>query len=147
MGRVKIKFPAGKPLFETSIRLRIADINYGNHLGHDALISLLHDARMQWLAQWGYTELQAGGLGLILADLMVSYKSEAFYGDLLRIRIFLGGHTERSFELLYQVDVQRNEAWTRLAEAQTGMVSFDYGSRRVATMTVALKKCIGLLEN
>ena len=36
--------------FISTQTVRIADINYGNHLGHDRLVSLLHQARVEALA-------------------------------------------------------------------------------------------------
>ena len=45
MGRVKIKFPAENPLFITTIHVRIGDINYGGHVGNDAILSIIHEAR------------------------------------------------------------------------------------------------------
>lgn len=65
MSRVKIKFPDEKPLYTVAVPLRIGDINYGGHLGHDAVLSLIHEARMQMLHSWEYDELKAGGNSLI----------------------------------------------------------------------------------
>ncbi len=44
-------------LFSATLEVRISDINYGNHLGHDSLVSLLHEARVRFLRHLGYTEL------------------------------------------------------------------------------------------
>ena len=50
----KFKIPSiQKIAFTTTLDVRISDINYGNHLGHDSLISLLHEARMRFLKQTG----------------------------------------------------------------------------------------------
>ena len=39
MSRVKISFPE-KAHFSTDLAVRMADINYGNHLGHDRMVVL-----------------------------------------------------------------------------------------------------------
>ena len=44
--------------------VRITDINYGQHLGNDRLFALLHEARIQFLSQWGFSEIDAGGAGV-----------------------------------------------------------------------------------
>jgi len=139
MGRVKIKFPSENPLFSCSISVRISDINYGNHLGNDRVLSIIHEVRMQFLAQWQYTELRAGGNSLIMADVMVAYKGEAFYGDILLVEIFSDEIMERSFDLLYRITTVRNGNEIMIAHAKTGMVCFDYTSRKTTALSAELK--------
>ncbi len=139
MGRVKIKFPSEKPLFICRLTVRISDINYGNHLGNDSVLTILHEVRMQLLAQWGYTELQAGGNSLIMGDVMIAYRGEAFYGELLEVAVFAEEIAERSFDLLYQITTVRNGVMQQIAHAKTGMVCFDYTARKVSSLTTELK--------
>ena len=54
MARIKIAVPP-QFTFSTQIPVRITDINYGGHLGNDALLALLHEARVQFLRRYGYT--------------------------------------------------------------------------------------------
>ncbi|MEI8280434.1 MAG: thioesterase family protein [Bacteroidota bacterium] len=139
MGRVKIKFPNEKALDIIRIPVRITDINYGNHLGNDSLLSIIHEARMSMLADWGFTELDAGGNSLIMADVMIAYKSEAYYGDVLDIHIYAEEITERSFDLLYQISAQREGKAIVIAHAKTGMVCYDYEFGKIALMKEGLK--------
>ncbi len=88
MARVKIKFPDENPLHTALIPVRIGDINYGGHIGNDAVLSVIHEARMQLLSQWGFDELHAGGNSLIMGDVMIAYRGEAFYGDILSISMY-----------------------------------------------------------
>ncbi|WP_255669390.1 hypothetical protein [Myroides oncorhynchi] len=43
MARVKLNLPT-EFIFETKIPVRITDLNYGNHLGNDKLLSISHAA-------------------------------------------------------------------------------------------------------
>jgi acyl-CoA thioester hydrolase len=131
MSRIKIEIPERK-IFSTTIPIRITEINYGNHLGNDALISIIHEARMQWLASANYTELNVAGTSLIMADLAVEYKGEGFYGDILTIHIAIDEIQKVSFEVYYEITTTRNEKNILIAKAKTGMVCFDYGSRKIA---------------
>jgi acyl-CoA thioester hydrolase len=142
MARVKLKFPAENPLFTTTIPVRIGDINYGNHVGNDAILSIIHDARMRLLRSHGYDEMNAGGNGLIMADVMIAYKGEAFYGDTLTINIYAEEITEYSFDLLYHISTLRNGKQANIAHAKTGMVCFDYEARNIAEMTDGLKNLL-----
>ena len=139
MGRVKIKFPAENPLFTTIIPIRIGDINYGGHVGNDAMLSIIHEARMLMLCSNGYTEMNAGGNSMIMADVMIAYKGEAFYGDTLTVHIYAEEIMERTFDLLYHITTIRSGIPTDITHAKTGMVCFDYEARKVAQMTDELK--------
>ena len=139
MGRVKIKYPTDKSLFIALIPVRIGDINYGGHVGNDAVLSIIHEARMQFLAKSGYDELHAGGNSLIMADVMIAYKGEAFYGDILSVTLFADEITDRSFDILYRITTQRNGDTKEIAHAKTGMVCFDYDHRKITLMTNELK--------
>ncbi len=130
MARVKLDIPAHK-IFTTDIPVRITDINYGNHVGNDALVSIVHEARMQWLAHNNYTELNVAGAALIMSDLAVEYKAESFYGDTLNVAISIGEITKISFEIFYEITTTRNDKKIVIANAKTGMVCFDYGARKV----------------
>ena len=127
MARIKITMPE-KFVGELKIPVRITDINYGNHMGNDALVSILHEARIQWLAQLGYTELNVENTGLIMSDLAVEYKNESFYGDMLTIKLAVGEITSVSFELFYNIFNQHSKV---IAKAKTGMVCYDYDAKKV----------------
>jgi acyl-CoA thioester hydrolase len=142
MGRVKIKFPIEKPLFQATIPVRISDINYGKHMGNDALLSIIHESRMQLLSQWGYDELNAAGTALIMADVMIAYKGEAFYGDVLTIDIYAEEITTHSFDLLYLVRTERSGKPIDIAHAKTGMICYDYDERKIDEVTAELKKLL-----
>ncbi len=121
-------------MFTVKIPVRITDINYGNHVGNDALVSIVHEARMQWLASGNFTELNIGGAGLILSDLAVEYKAESFYGDILSVGIAVGEVEKKSFEVYYEITTERNGKQILIAKAKTGMVCYDYAEKKVAAM-------------
>lgn len=140
MARVKITIPE-KLLFDCTIPVRIADINYGQHLGNDALVSMLHEARVQWLQALNYSELNIEGAGLIMADLAVMYKNEAFYGDLLLFKLYMGETSAVSFELVYEViNLQQKQ----IAIAKTGMVCFNYALKKVSSLPIPFLQKIGI---
>lgn len=62
--------------------VRIRDINCANHLGNDALLSLIHEARVQFLMHYGLKESDIGGAGIIMTDRVIVYLPQAFCGDL-----------------------------------------------------------------
>ncbi len=139
MARVKLKFPVENPLFTATISVRIGDINYGGHVGNDAILSIIHEARMQMLRSFGFDELNTGGNSLIMADVMIAYKGEAFYGDQMTIKIYAEEVAGKSFDLLYHIFTNRNGKPSDIAHAKTGMVCFDYETRKIVSMTNTLR--------
>lgn len=122
-------------LFRHELSVRVSDLNYGRHLGHDALVSVLHQARVTFLETLGGNELDWGGLGLVVADLMVRYRSEAFLGDRLVVEVAVGVCSAKACDLHYRVG---NVTTGRVvAEAKTGVVFLD-GEGRVSRLPAAL---------
>lgn len=140
MARLKIEI-SGKFLTTISIPVRITDINYGNHTGNDAMVSLLHEARAAWLRQNNFTELNIDGTGLILSDLMVNFKKESFYGDVLEISLYANEVTRKSFDLIYLINAKRVDV-IQVAIAKTTMISYDYELKKVVDIPTSLNKLI-----
>lgn len=131
MARVKVELPTAF-LFTATLPVRITDLNYGAHLGNDALLSLLHEARVQFLTHVGLAEFDAATrLGFIMADVAVEYKAEAFHGDVLSIAMGLADQHKYGFDLVYQV---KNQHGKEVARAKTGMLAFDYTARKLRAL-------------
>ena len=122
MARIRLDFPSDAVVFSHSVVVRIGDVNYWNHLGHDALVSLLHEARAQMFASAGLDEGNTEGMGCVVADLAVSYKAEARFGAALKIDIARGEVERYGCELYYRVSCQDNGSL--IALAKTGHVFF-----------------------
>jgi acyl-CoA thioester hydrolase len=138
MARIKIDIPE-KTIGTFTIPIRIADINYGNHVGNDAFVSIIHEARMQWLKQYDYTELQVEGIGLIMSDLALEFKKESFYGDVIEVRLGTADISRVGFDLYYQLFAKRDNENVLLANAKTCMVCYDYEIKKVAAIPEKLK--------
>ena len=138
MARIKLEIPE-KTIGTFIIPIRIADINYGNHVGNDAFVSIIHEARIQWLKQYGYTELRIEGIGLIMSDLALEFKNESFYGDVVEVKLGAGEISRVGFELYYQLVAKRNHETILLANAKTGMVCYDYDAKKVTVIPEKLK--------
>lgn len=141
MARLKIELPE-KLVATVTIPVRITDINYGNHLGHNSLVEIIHEARVQFLNQHGFTELNVAGTALIMKELLVEFINESFYNDLLEISIFSGEITGVSFELFYEIAVNRNERKMIIALAKTAMVCYNYEMKKVRPVPPRLKSIL-----
>lgn len=133
MARIKIDLPE-KFIFTTSIPIRITDINYGGHTGNDTILSIIHEARMQFLKSKGYTELDFAGAGMIMSDAGIEFKSELFYGDTVKVSIAVAGISKVSFDLYYKLEKENDDKNILVAMAKTGMVCYDYKMKKIVAI-------------
>lgn len=130
MPRIKVEV-AENPIFQTIIPVRITDLNYGNHLGNDSLLSIIHEARVQFLYSLGYSEQNFAGVGLIMADVAIEYKSQGYYADQLKVSIGVKDISRVGFDITYSITKSENGREIIVAKAKTGMVTFDYSLNKV----------------
>ncbi len=140
MARVKIDLPE-KFSFSCFLPVRITDINYGNHVGNDAVVSILHEARVQFLSSVGYSETNVDGNGLIIAGLEIVFKSQSFYGDVLKIEMATSNVTNSSFDLYYLISTEREKTIV-IAQAKTAQVCYNYQHKRIAKLSEKFKEAI-----
>ena len=100
--------------FSCQIPVRITDINYGGHAGNDTILSIIHEARMQFLKSIGYTELHFAGVGMIMSDVSIEFKNELFYGDIVIASVIAGEISRIGFELFYKLETLRPVNQTRV---------------------------------
>jgi YbgC/YbaW family acyl-CoA thioester hydrolase len=139
MPRVQLDLPETF-LFETELTVRASDLNYGNHVGHDRVLTLIQDARVEFYRSLGFNnELNfEGPVGQVIADVVVQYKSESFLGDRLMIKIGASDFNKYGFDMLYLVE---NKATGKeVARGKTGIVCFDYNTRKIARLPDILRQ-------
>jgi acyl-CoA thioester hydrolase len=133
MARIKLAIPQ-KFIFQTKLNIRITDLNYGGHVGNDSILTMIHEARMQFLQHAGYTELNMAGAGLIMADVAIEFKNELFYGDQLLVSVVAGDFSRIGFDIYYQMEKINEDKPILIAVAKTGMVCYDYNSKKVISV-------------
>src|SRR5215213_1551463 len=131
MARIKLSLPETFS-FHTFIPIRITDINYGGHVGNDTILSLIHEARVQFFKSIGYAELQFAGTSLIMSDVAIEYKSELFHGDIVKAYVTTGEIGRVGFDVYYKLVNSANESI--VAFAKTGMVCYNYENKKVVSV-------------
>ena len=138
MPRIKIELPETFS-FSTSFSVRITDLNYGNHVGNDKVLSFLHEARVRFLNSLGYSELQMEGVSMIMADAALVFKNEMYYGDELLVSIRPVDFSRVGFDLIYKIEKKQDDHIIPLVSAKTAMICFDYGLKKVVPLPEAAK--------
>jgi|SRR5882724_4328067 len=130
MPRIKVDLPDSFS-FTTNIAVRITDLNYGGHVGNDTVLSIIHEARVQFLKHYGYEELNLGGAGLIMSDVVIEFKNELFYGDTIRVSVTANDFSRVAFDICYKLEKIDQGKNLLVAVAKTGMVCYDYQKKKI----------------
>ncbi len=133
MARVKIEIPENF-IFQCNLPVRITDINYGGHVGNDALLSILHEIRMQFFKHFGYSEMQFAGAGMLMADVAIEFKSELFYGDIINASVTAGEFSKIGFDIFYKLEKHTGEEKKLVAVAKTGMICYNYEKKKIVAV-------------
>lgn len=120
--------------FSCKIPVRITDINYGGHVGNDTILSIVHEARMQYFNHFGYTEMNFAGIALIMADAAIEFKNELFYGDIVIASVTTGEISRIGFELIYKLEKITDDSLKLVAAAKTGMICYDYERKKMVAV-------------
>lgn len=135
MARIKIELPKHFH-FSTQIPIRITDINYGGHVGNDTVLTLLHEARVQFLKHYGYEELKMEGVSLIMSDVAIQFKAELFYNDVVTAFVTAADFTRAGFDVYYKLMKEK----TIVATAKTGMICYHYEIKKVVSLPEKAKE-------
>ncbi|WP_439506976.1 thioesterase family protein [Sediminibacterium sp.] len=134
MNRIKINLP-NQFNFAIQMQIRVTDLNYGGHVGNDTILSLLQEARQQFLQSKGYEELKVASYGLIMADAMVEYKRELNHKDSIKIEVTASDFDKLGFDLYYKVLIVNTEEEVLAVKAKTGMMLYDYHAKKKVSLS------------
>lgn len=127
MARVLIDLPP-RFAFSTEITIYIGHINYGHHLDNAALVGLVSESRVRFFKHFGYSELDVEGVGIVVADAALQYKSEAFHGETLVFEVAPADFNKYGCDLVWRTTDKASGR--EVARGKTGILFFDYQARR-----------------
>lgn len=142
MERIKINLPADFA-FAATVTIRITDLNYGGHVGNDSFLSLIHEARQQFLLHHGYAELNLAGTGVIMSDVAIEFRKELNYGDVVKISVAAAGFDKYGFDLFYKMEIVNGAETTLAGKAKTGMLCYDHANKKLAAVPAEVKEKLG----
>lgn len=120
--------------FHTVIPVRITDVNYGGHVGNDTVLSILHEARVQFLNSLGYSEMDLAGVGMIMSNVTIEFRTELFYGDSIRAFVAASNLSRASFDIFYRLVKDNDPTNPEVALAKTGMVCYNYSRKKIVAI-------------
>ncbi|SFR63381.1 Acyl-CoA thioesterase FadM [Marinobacter daqiaonensis] len=138
MARVKLSFPDDVFVFSTDMPVRITDINGANHLGNDALVSMLSEARAQFMVKMGLEETVGNGIGIIVTDLATMYQSESFFPEILTFEVGVTDLNRYGGDYVFRVT--KASSGQPVALAKYGFVFFDFQHKKVVELPESFRK-------
>jgi acyl-CoA thioester hydrolase len=133
-----------EPLLRLRLQVRFSDCDPLGHVNNAVYLTYLEQARFAlWRHQLGFQSrfaAQGGprGEGFILARAEIDFRSQAFDGDELEVRLNLGGFGRSTATYHYEiVDVPTGRL---VAAAKTVQVWFDYDADRSVLIGEELKE-------
>jgi acyl-CoA thioesterase FadM len=119
----------------------LSDLNFAKHLDSVAMVKVLHEARLQFLASLGFTESNIYGLGMMVTDLAIDYRAESFAGDRLVIDVGVSDFNRYGFDIGMQVT---NDALDSVVcSAKFGIVLFDFDRHQISELPKVLQSLLG----
>jgi len=112
-------------------QVRIGDINYGGHMGNDKALQVFHDARIDFLKDLGYTELNLGNdIAVIIVEANIKYKREVFLHDILETEVRVSKIDGLKWTISY--DTKRKKDDKIVFTGSTLMLCYDYHRKKIA---------------
>lgn len=144
MNRIKIDLPQ-KFIFSTEISVRVYDVNFAGHLSNDSILSMIHEARILFLKNWGYSEVDTCGAGIIMFDAAIQYKSQGYHRDILLFEVTVDNFIKTGCDFFFKIT---NKATGKeIARAKTGIAFFDYKENKLVAVPEKFKLLIESLKN
>ena len=131
-----LKNENNQPFFKVDLSVRIYDINYGGHLGHAEIIKISHQARLLLFKKYSLDEANLDGAGVIVKELHVNYQGEAFFDDILHIRIYMEIE-KASCCFIYNI-LKNNQL--PVASIKEKVLFMDYSTRKLLRVPECIKQ-------
>ena len=131
-----------KFLYKHRINVRIDDINFGKHLDTSKFSSLMHDARANFLKSHNLSEENCFGVGLIVLNLQIQYRSQCYFADNLELNVYLDNIKHKQITFLKEI---YNKTTGKLAATGTILMGFfDLDKQK---LTAAPQQFLDLLDS
>ncbi len=143
MNRIKIDLPQ-KFIYSTEISVRVYDVNFAGHLSNDSILSMVHEARIRFLKNWRFSEINTAGAGIIMFDAALQYKSQGYHGDVLLFEVAVENFIKNGCDFIFRITNKANGK--EIARAKTGIAFFDYEKNKIVAVPVKFKELIDSLK-
>ena len=129
MARVQFELP-DHFIFTTEVQIYVSHVNQAGHLDNAQLLTLVSEGRARFFRWLGYTEFDVEGVSIVVGDMVALYKSEGFYGEVIRVEMLPSDFNKYGCDLMWRASDKASGR--EVARGKTGILFFDYTARRPA---------------
>lgn len=120
--------------FCIDIEVIFRDVDAMTHVNNAVYFTYMETARTKFITRL-MAPAEPMALPVILAEASCTYKSPAYFGELLQVGIGISRFGTKSFDLVYRIDGAGDKETTHLvALARTVQVMYDYDTGRPITV-------------
>lgn len=136
MARVQFELP-DHFIFTTEVQIYVSHVNQAGHLDNAQLLTLVSEGRARFFRWLGYTEFDVEGVSIVVGDMVAQYKSEGFYGEVIRVEMLPSDFNKYGFDLVFRLT--EVSSGREVARGKSGIVFVNGATRRAATMPEAVR--------
>ncbi len=116
--------------FAIPLTVRINDLNYADHVGHQHYFSFFQESRAAYLKQFGCTEMNIGGLSTIMSEANCKYKLQLFLNERVQVACRVSELRPKRFTMVYEI--KKNN--TACAAGLTISYCYNYQSNKIVNL-------------
>lgn len=124
--------------FSIPLTVRVGDLNYGNHVGHQNYLLYFQEARMAYLRRFGFYEHDIAGFRMVLVEAGCTYKKELNHRDAIVVKCGVRQLKSKAFIMAYQIEKDGRVC----AEGTTTSLCLDRQSGKVVRLPAAFVKAV-----
>lgn len=129
--------------FTIPLKVRVSDLNYGAHVGYQNYFSYFQEARIAYLDQFTFSELDIGGCGMIVAEATCKYKQALYLNDDITVACAISDLKSKMFVMDYQIWIDK----ALCAEGLTKNLGYDYNTQSVCRLPDRFVQAVKAFEN
>lgn len=129
MARIQFDLP-DHFVFSSEIQIYISHVNQGGHLDNAQLLTLVSEGRARFFNWLGYSEFETEGQSIVVGDLIAQYKSEGFWGEVMKVEMLPTDFNKYGFDLVFRLS--EVSSGREVARGKSGIVFVDKVTKKVA---------------
>ena len=102
------------------------------------LLSVVEEARRRFFESIGQRDLESDGIGIVIADAAVQYRSEAFHRETMLVQMTAADFSGKGCDLPWRMS--EKESGREVARGKIGIVFFDYAARKAVLVPESFRQ-------
>ncbi|MBP8840202.1 MAG: thioesterase family protein [Giesbergeria sp.] len=135
----RIQYDLPEPfVFSTELPIYTSHINWGGHLDNAQLLGLVGEARARFFLWLDYEEGRVENCSIVIGDVLAQYKSEAFYGETMVVKLAAIDFNRYGFDLAFQMTDRASGR--EVSRGKQGVVFIGLADKKISPLPEAFRQ-------